>query len=61
MEVLGVHIQLKAHISPTHRLLFEQDHFHSQMYEASQEFNMRNQPNLEMSSIQMLCITNNTI
>ena len=57
MEILGVHIRLKAHVPPTYQLLLKQGHLHSQMYEASWEFNTRNQSNSEMPTIQMLCLT----
>ena len=61
MEILGVYIQPETHIPPTHQLLFKQSHLNGQMYEASEEFNMRNQPYSEMPTIQVLCPTYNTI
>ena len=61
MEILGVHIRLETHVPLTHRLLFKQSHFNSQMYEASGEFNTRNQPYSEMPTIQMLRLTYSTI
>ena len=54
MEILGIHIRLKTHVSSTHRLLFEQSHLHGQIHEDTQEFDMRDQTNSETTPIQIL-------
>ena len=61
IEILGVHIQPKAHILPTYQILLEQGHLHGQMHEASWEFNMSNQSNSETPTIQVLHLTYSAI
>ena len=61
IEILGVHIQPKAHVPPVYRLSLKQGHLHSQIYETSWEFDTRNQPNSETPIIQVLCLTYSTI